>query len=105
MCAWSFRARFGESETAVRNLSYGDVLFVPKEVCKCPECGLLLVVDFYEWETETAIITRGGFHVDCFGEDEDDEDTWHRHWQSDWMDVIETTYKWLRENVRVGSVP
>lgn len=52
----------------------------PLDVACCPICGEpVLVGDFDEWETETGVVTEGGFHINCKSEpdmDSEEYDDW-----------------------------
>lgn len=67
---------------------------------RCPECGVALLVDIQEWESETGIPTEGGVEVDCAAVDWDDAFTNHRYWQSDWEHARDTVERWARRHLR-----
>lgn len=86
----------------MKHINSDDWLKIPTDVATCPECECQLWADVFEWEIESREITEGGFTIECVNEDYEDEDTRHRHWQSEWQPVINKVFAWLSENVRVA---
>ncbi len=71
-------------------LRYGGNTDVPEQVAICPECGERLYVDCEEWVEEDGCPTVDGLAVYCSA----DEESRHRHFQSDWQSVIDSVAKW-----------
>ncbi len=82
-----------------------SVMRIPRVVAKCPECGGHLYVQGTEWESDSRKPTEFGVEVECENEpDLDDPDFWekcHRHWQGEWMPVLDHVTRWARRFIRV----
>jgi hypothetical protein len=48
----------------------------------------------HEWETATGTPTVEGLQIDCEKETDEDEETNHRWWQSEWQPVRDAVAKW-----------
>jgi len=89
----------------VKFIGAGEIIEVPPQVAKCPECGGKLLTQVCAWETETRKPSEEGVEVDCENEadpdDPDYEDCAHRHWQGEWMPAVDRVTKWLQANYRI----
>lgn len=82
----------------------------PLDVACCPICGEpVLVGDFDEWETETGVVTEGGFHINCKSEpdmDSEEYDDWfNSHWSMpyvDWLPLEVRLYRWFTPRYRLN---
>jgi hypothetical protein len=61
---------------------------IPEDVAICPECGGKLFFN-EDYDTDTESDEPPG--IDCENEPDldDDEEDFHRYWQSDWQPVID----------------
>lgn len=100
------RVRAGVRPVAMRSSEFRRL---PKRFT-CPECGGRTLLEVDEWSTTTRTPTLGGFRVMCEAEDdelmramaEDEAPKWeHRHWQSDWMPLVDQVGRWIGRNVEI----
>ena len=73
---------------------------VPVSVSKCPECEGSLIAQFMDVDCATGLPWASSLTLQCENEDFEDKDTWHRHWQSEWMPTICDVRKWLLKSKR-----
>ena len=73
-------------------------------VAKCPECGGRLVAQFLDFDCETNLPLVSSTTLQCENEDFEEEDNWHRHWQSEWMPTIYDVKQWLlKSNLAINN--
>ena len=87
----------GGLEPPTRGFSMCETGFIdiPNEVAKCPECGSQLLVEVLDIDCETNLPWASSVTVQCKNEDFEQEESWHRHWQSEWQPTIDEVKKWL----------
>lgn len=73
-----------------QNLLFGGFANVPESVGTCPECGSGLAVECIEWVEDTGKPAIGGLYIDCKADDK----LTHRHYQSDWQEIIDAVENW-----------
>lgn len=83
----------------------------PADVAVCPICGAPVIVNFDEWKTETGMVTKAGFHINCKDEPEMEwQDEWndwfYGHWSMpymDWLPLENRLYKWFTARYRLAD--
>lgn len=80
-----------------------ETLEVPSRIAQCPECGGMLIVCVMEYSMPDRRATLGGISIDCESEDDENDDTRHRHYQSDWQPIYDRIYNWMYDNVRIAD--
>lgn len=88
-------------------LWHGKSCEVPKDVAVCPECGGELYVYCHGWHTDTGQPIAADLQINCEVEEwilEDDEDaeTGHKWWQSDWQPVRDAIVKWSMADTSIA---
>lgn len=79
----------------------GRILDVPENIATCPECGAEIYLEITEWETETGVITEGGFEIGCPKYNTLIEE--HGGNPMAWQPTEAKVYKWLSDSVRVAD--